>query len=343
MRRSTSRDAHSEDGVDIACERLRDEEANTYKITKRIGGGATTDVFLVEDRDSRRAVAKVLKDEFAEDCYFRDLFQHEEYLSLRVEHPNWVRTIRSRLAPGAAMLVMEYIDGQTLEECIRDATRLDTRDALRVIRQVAVGLEFLHQLQDDDGSELFPVHRDVSTRNVMLMPNGFVKILDLGVASSTRTPYREGEEALRGTVAFMSPEQCQCRYVDQRSDIYSLGVVLFEALTGSLPYRGSSVEELLREIVQEPPPSVRDFGIADEALEAIVSKCVAKDPGMRFQSMGGVLRALHRYEIGMPPCTKETPLKEENSENVGDIPRILETHDVTYSQYQVDETKISWG
>ncbi len=283
------------------AESLAGQAVGAYRIVSRLGAGGMGEVHLaVHERTGRKVALKLLPDHFAGDEARVRRFRQEAHAVLRLNHPNIVTVYDIEQADGASVIASEYIEGETLRErCARGP--LTPAEALDVAAQIAAALAAAH--------EAGVVHRDVKPENVMLRPDGFVKVLDFGLAKLNEeapsrlsqapalSAFRTDPGVVMGTVAYMSPEQARGREVDGRTDIWSLGVVLYEALTGRAPFRGESPTDVLAAIVgKEPPPLARYLPAAPDALEWIVTKALTKDGDGRYQTAKELLTDLKRLK-----------------------------------------------
>ncbi len=281
-----------------------------FRIVGAVGRGAMGAVYRAVQVPLNRAVAlKVLDSNFGpgRETSFRQRFLVEAALTAKLQHPNTVRIIDyGCTADGIFYLAMEYLDGQTLDRLLAKGA-LPWRRALSVTQQVARALREAH--------ELGVVHRDLKPSNVMLLPadddTEYVKVLDFGLVKS----FVEGEELegravtqqgmLVGSPPYMAPEQGDSNVADPRSDLYSLGVVLFEMLTGKVPFSGTQPLEIIVKHVREPLPPIAappGFEPVPPAVEAVVRRCLAKSPMDRYQTMDELLQALS--EVVGPSVSK---------------------------------------
>jgi serine/threonine-protein kinase len=256
-----------------------------YRLTRPLGSGGMAEVFLAEDLRLGRLVAvKMLRPELAADESFVERFRTEARAVAMLNHPNIVALHDRGQAGGRWYLVMEYVPGETLKQRLRREGAFAPDEAVRVARGLLAALQAAH--------ERHIVHRDVTAQNVLLADDGRVKVADFGVA-------RIGVSALTrtgtmiGTCHYLSPEQAQGQRADERSDLYSAGVVLYEMLTGRLPFEGDSDVAIALKHVNEAPPRPRAVAPdVPEALERVVLRALAKDPAARYQSAAEALRAL---------------------------------------------------
>jgi serine/threonine-protein kinase len=221
-----------------------------------------------------------------------DRFKQEIKLARRITHRNVLRTHDFGEADGVPFISMEYLEGVTLKELVRNRGALPLGVGLSFAKQMCHGLEAAHT-----GGV---VHRDIKPHNMLIIPeSGELKIMDFGIARTTQVEKQDPSLTTAGTVMgtpdYMSPEQAHGQPADFRSDIYSLGIVLFEAMTGQLPFRGESVTQIIMAHIQKPPPRPRDLNRhLPQGLETAILRCLVKDPGARYQSIHELLQALNR-------------------------------------------------
>jgi serine/threonine protein kinase/Tol biopolymer transport system component len=272
-----------------------------YRVLSRIGAGGMGVIYLaVHERTGRRVALKLLPPHHALDEQRVRRFEQEARAVLRLNHPNIVTVYDIELTGTASVIASEYIEGETLRARLARGP-LAPAEALDVAAQVAAALSAAHA----EGV----VHRDVKPENVMLRPDGFVKVLDFGLAklseeanpalsqAPTLAAFRTDPGVVMGTVSYMSPEQARGRDVDARTDIWSLGVVLYEMLTGRAPFRGESPADVLAAIIgKEPPPLARYLTPAPDALEWLVTKALVKDREGRYQTAKELLTDLKRLK-----------------------------------------------
>jgi eukaryotic-like serine/threonine-protein kinase len=252
-----------------------------YQLGSLLGVGGMARVYLATDRVLERQVAvKVLSPPYAQDSVFVERFRREARAAAKLSHPNIVAVFDSGADADQPYLVMEYVAGQSLAQLLADQGRLAPRRAAELGVEVCAALAAAHTRG--------LVHRDVTPANVLVADDGRVKVTDFGIAKAAAATTLTGTGTVLGTAAYLSPEQAQGRPVDARSDLYSLGCVLYELLCGTPPFGSgpdsSPVAVATRHVSEPPePPSVRNPQV-DPALDAVVLTALAKDPAQRYQS-----------------------------------------------------------
>ena len=267
---------------------------NRYEIQQVLGEGGMAKVFLGTDRVLSRTVAvKVLAPQYAEDQQFVARFRREAQAAAALNHPNIVSVFDTGSNGNVHYIVMEYVEGKTLQETLREESRLTPERSIEIGEAVARALSAAHAKG--------LVHRDIKPGNIMITREGQVKVMDFGIARATTSDTVTQTAAVLGTAAYLSPEQAQGETVDHRSDIYSLGVVLYEMLTGRQPFTGESpVSIAYRHVTEDPVPPSRLNPDVPDALDAIVMKAMAKSPDDRYQTAQELIDDLRRAAEGMP-------------------------------------------
>ena len=256
-----------------------------YRLTARLGSGGMADVFLAEDvRLGRHVAVKVLRAPFAADDEFVERFRIEAQAAALLNHPNIVAVYDRGHADGQWYLVMEYVRGETLKQRLQREGRLATPEAASIAGDLLAALQAAHARHI--------VHRDVSAQNVLLADDGRVKVADFGIARIGASGLtRSG--MMMGTCHYISPEQARGLPADERSDIYGAGIVLYEMLTGRVPFAADSDVAVALKHVNEAPPRPRDLEPAiPEAVEGVVLRALEKDPARRFQTAAEFAAAL---------------------------------------------------
>jgi serine/threonine-protein kinase len=262
-----------------------------YRIVRKLGSGGMADVYLAEDEElGRRIAIKILNDRHANDDSFVERFRREAKNAAGLSHPNIVSIYDRGEAEGTYYIAMEYLDGRSLKELVVARGPLPIPDAIDATRQVLAALRFAHRKG--------VVHRDIKPHNVMADADGRLKVTDFGIARAGVSQMTEAGSII-GTAQYLSPEQARGAPVDQRSDLYSVGVVLYEMLTGKTPFTGDTPVEIAMKHLSDPPrpPSVERPDIPPD-LDMIVLRALAKNPDDRFQTAEEMDAELDRVSRG---------------------------------------------
>jgi serine/threonine-protein kinase len=269
-----------------------------YDILGRLARGGMAEIYLAraEDEDGtvRHVVLKRVLMEMQHDPQMLQMFLEEGRVALRLFHPNVCHVYEVGESNGLTYMVLEWVHGTSLRELVRRAkaqnATLPVQLAVHIIAKVASALDYVHNARGLDGKPLSIIHQDVTPHNVMLSWKGQVKLLDFGIA---KTSVGEGQGVPQGKYEYMSPEQVRSEPIDPRSDVFALGVCLYEVLTGSSLYQRDGVPQTMTAIVEEPVPSVRALRKdIPEALDRILTRALAKRPKDRFATAGEMQRAL---------------------------------------------------
>jgi serine/threonine-protein kinase len=260
-----------------------------YEVLEKIGTGGMSDVYKAKDHKLNRLVAvKVLKQEFSENENFVSKFRVEAQSTAGLMHPNIVNVYDVGDEDGVNYIVMELVDGITLKKYIEKKSRLSVKEAVSIAIQVAMGLEAAHNNNI--------IHRDIKPQNIMISKEGKVKVTDFGIAKAATSNTITSN--VMGSVHYTSPEQARGGYSDAKSDIYSLGITLFEMLTGRVPFNGDTTVAIAIKHIQEELPSPADY--SDDipiSVEKIVLKCCQKSPDRRYQNAAELISDLKRSLI----------------------------------------------
>jgi len=274
--------------------------AGKYRIVEPIGKGGMGVVYKAEDMKLKRTVAvKFLPPELTEDSEAGERFLREAQAAAALSHPRICTVHEVNEAEEEPFIVMEYVEGESLKEKIHEGP-LDQAEALDIAIQVADGLEEAH------GKGI--IHRDVKPGNIMVTAKGQAKIMDFGLAKVLGESLITKEAKTMGTAAYMSPEQVKGEGVDYRTDIWSLGVVLYEMLAGKLPFRGDYEQSLMFAIVNREPEPLSKVGPGFSSdLENILGAALAKNPADRYRSMTDLIQDLRSVAEGMKPLRAKAP------------------------------------
>src|SRR5213595_2519981 len=248
-----------------------------YLIIRKLGAGGMANVYLAEDQElGRRVAIKILDDRHAADDSFIERFRREAKNAAGLSHPNIVSIYDRGEAEGTYYIAMEYLDGRTLKELIVARGPAPVNVAIDYARQILTAVRFAHR----HGI----VHRDIKPHNVLVDTEGRLKVTDFGIARAGTSQMTEAGSII-GTAQYLSPEQAKGAPVDQTSDLYSVGIVLYELLTGAVPFNGDTPVEIAMKHLSTvaEPPSMRRSDVPRD-LDMIVLRALAKDPAERYQS-----------------------------------------------------------
>ncbi len=261
-----------------------------YELLELIGVGGMADIYRARDTQEDRIVAvKILKTEFAGSDEFLRRFRNESKAIALLSHPNIVKIYDVGFTDKVQFIVMEYVDGITLTDYIEQQGVLKWRDALHFTVQVLKALQHAH----DRGI----VHRDVKSSNIMLLRDGTIKVMDFGIARFNRENNKTVSEKTIGSVHYISPEQARGDITDERSDIYSVGVALYEMLTGRKPFDGDTPVAIALKHMQSTPKKPSEINeTIPEGIEQIVLKAMQKDPAARYQTAGEMINDLEEFK-----------------------------------------------
>lgn len=255
-----------------------------YEILEKIGTGGMSDVYKAKCHKLNRYVAiKVLKQEFSENANFVSKFQTEAQAAAGLAHPNIVNVYDVGEENGIHYIVMELVEGITLKKYIEKKARLSYKEAVSIAIQVSMGIEAAHNNHI--------IHRDIKPQNIIISKEGKVKVTDFGIAKAATSNTITSN--VMGSVHYTSPEQARGGYSDEKSDVYSLGITMFEMLTGRVPFNGETTVAIAIKHIQEEMPSPKEYvPEIPTSVENIVLKCCQKSPDRRYQSMGELIADL---------------------------------------------------
>ena len=308
--------------------------AERYEILSRIGTGGMSDVYKAQDMKLSRFVAiKVLKQEYAENQNFVTKFHAEAQAAAGLIHSNIVGVYDVGEDMGLQYIVMELVEGITLKHYIEKKLRLSVKESISIAIQMAQGLECAHK------SGI--IHRDVKPQNVIISKDGKVKVTDFGIAKAATSETITSN--VMGSVHYTSPEQARGGYSDEKSDIYSLGVVLFEMLTGRVPFDGDTTVNIAIQHIQDAMPSPREFvNDVPVSIEQIIFKCTEKNSDRRYSSMSEVIADLKQSLL----TPDENFIKRIPSGGIGGATKMVTDEDINSVRSKtgtidVDESLIS--
>jgi len=247
-----------------------------YQIIKTIGEGGMANVYLAYDTILDRDVAvKVLRGDLANDEKFVRRFQREALNASSLSHPNIVEVYDVGDDNGQYFIVMEYIEGKNLKDLLKKRGKLTVPEVVDIMSQIADGLSVAH--------DSYIIHRDIKPQNIMILENGLVKITDFGIAMAMNATQLTQTNSVMGSVHYLPPEQASGKGSTLKSDIYSMGILMYELLTGVLPYRGENAVEIALKHLKEPLPSIREeLPDIPQSVENIILKSAAKNPKNRY-------------------------------------------------------------
>lgn len=300
------------------------ETLGRYNLVRKIGAGGMAEVYLARAFGAqgieKQLVIKRILPAYIRDAHFITMFVDEAQVASRLNHSNIVQIYNFEQIGRDYVLAMEYVDGPDLTKLViatrREKQLIPPPLIAYIIHEVARGLDYAHNRKDDHGESLEIVHRDVSPQNILLSYDGSAKIADFGIARA-RQLGEEGSGVIKGKFAYMSPEQASGAPVDRRSDVFSLGVVMFEMLAGRPLFRGKPGSQLLKAVKDAVIPSFSELDKdIPQALELIVRKALAREPVERYQSARAMANDLARYLHQLDEIVDATTLEEYLTERV---------------------------
>ena len=289
--------------------------SDRYQIIKSIGEGGMANVYLAYDTILDRNVAvKLLRGDLSSDEKFVRRFQREALSASSLNHPNIVEVYDVGEDNGDYYIVMEYIEGKHLKELIKKRGKLTTSEVVDIMLQITDGMSVAH--------DSYIIHRDIKPQNIMILENGLVKITDFGISMAMNATQLTQTNSVMGSVHYIPPEQASGKGSSLQSDIYSMGIVMYELLTGKLPFRGDNAVEIALKHLKEPMPNIKEeLPNLPNSIVNIILKSTAKNPKNRYNDA----REMHE---DIKTCLEETRLKEP----------ILT---FKYSENNFDESKIN--
>ncbi len=312
---------------------------NRYEIIEKIGGGGMSNVYKAKCNVLNRFVAiKILRDELTQDSDFVNNFKQESLSAASLAHPNIVNIYDTGFEDDIYYIVMEYVKGETLKNYIKRKGSLSEKEAVKISRQVAEALKHAHSHNI--------VHRDIKPHNILLTEDGTAKVTDFGIARASTSSTINNTSNVIGSVHYFSPEQARGGYVDVKSDIYSLGIVMYEMVTGTLPFDADNhISVAMKQIQEKPvPPSKRVKNVKiSKNYEDIIMKCLEKHQSFRFQNTDELLKKLDALNGNNNPVKDETeiidsptieiPALNDLEENVINIDLIDENSDKAFKSF----------
>src|SRR5467141_207386 len=264
--------------------------AGRYEILETLGEGGMGAVYQAKDLELERLVAlKVIRPDLAKNPAIIDRFKQELRLSQRVTHRNVIRIYDLGEGDGVKFITMEYIEGQDLRSLIQERKKVSPEEAVEVMEQVCLALDAAHRVD--------VIHRDLKPQNVMRDKAGRILVMDFGLARTLEGDGMTQTGALVGTMEYMSPEQALAKELDQRSDIFSAGLIFYELLSGQMPYRAdSALASLIRRTQERARPISEHDNTIPQPLSNIVSKCLEREPAARYQTAKELLADLESWQ-----------------------------------------------
>jgi serine/threonine protein kinase/Tfp pilus assembly protein PilF len=287
--------------------------AGRYQIIEELGIGGMGKVYKVLDKEVKAKIAlKLIKPEIASDKKTIERFRNELKTARDISHKNICRMYDLNKEEGSYYITMEYVSGEDLKSFIHRSGRLTVTKAIDITNQICEGLTEAHRLGI--------VHRDLKPSNIMIDKDGNARIMDFGIARSLESKGITGAGVMIGTPEYMSPEQVEGKEIDQRTDIYSLGVVLYEMLTGRVPFEGFTALTIAVKHKTEAPQDPREFNtqLSDD-LSRVILKCLEKDKNKRYQSAGELLSQLNNLEKGISTTARIFPEQKPTAETTSEI------------------------
>ena len=273
--------------------------SDRYQIIKAIGEGGMANVYLAYDTILDRDVAvKVLRGDLANDEKFVRRFQREALSASSLTHPNIVEVYDVGEDHGMYYIVMEYVEGRHLKDLIKKRGKLTTSEVIDIMLQITDGMSVAH--------DSYIIHRDIKPQNIMILENGLVKIMDFGIAMALNSTQLTQTNSVMGSVHYLPPEQASGKGATLQSDIYSMGIVMYELLTGKLPYKGDNAVEIALKQLKEPLPDIREeLPNIPQSIENIIIKATAKNPKNRYadarEMHEDLLTCMDESRVNEPP------------------------------------------
>ena len=292
------------------------EQFGDYLVRRLVGEGGMGKVYEGEEKLSKRRVAlKVLHPELAKSDSGRKLFVNEMQILAHLEHPNIVRSLASIEANGQLAMVLEFLEGRTLRHIILEDGRQPWAEAVRIVSSVASALSAAH------GQEPPIIHRDLKPENIMILKDGTVKVMDFGIAKMLQAMNQTNTQSV-GTLQYMSPEQIDARTIDHRADLYALGLVFYELLSGKPPFHSASPRQLLNmQCTEEPPPLDSDVRSGlPKGVEQLLFQLLEKAPEDRPYQATDIVEKLEPFQPSGPVAPTRTGIPRSSTTSSGNTP-----------------------
>lgn len=254
---------------------MKNKTIGKYKLIEKIGSGGLSDVYKAESpADDRLVAIKIIREELFSDNVAKEVFLREAALLKEINHPNVIKIIEQGQSRGYYYLAMEYIDGTDLHELLAQRGKLDKEQAISIVYQLADALEYMHRHSI--------IHRDIKPKNILMEKNEKPKISDFGIAVLKQESKEHSHSLRAGTITYMSPEQIKGQSLNEKTDVYSLGITAYEMLTGEVPFRGATVASIqIKHLNFEPLPLRKIDSTLSAAAEETVLRMLEKDPARR--------------------------------------------------------------
>ena len=281
--------------------------ADRYEVIEELGRGGMGTVYKVFDKKIKEKIAlKIIRPEIALNEHTIERFQNELRIARKIIHKNVCRMFDLGEDKNLHFITMEYISGRDLKQMIRMTKQLNVGTAVTIAKQVCEGLAESHRLG--------VVHRDLKPQNIMIDNEGSVRIMDFGIARSLYTTGVTATGVLIGTPEYMAPEQAEAKEVDQRTDIYALGAILFEMVTGEVPFSGDTPISIAIKHKQEGPRDPREINAQiPEDLSQVILKCLEKNKEDRYQTAAELIKDLSNIEQGIPTIERIIPKRKSDT------------------------------
>lgn len=311
-----------------------------YKVVEKIGEGGMSRIYMARDLRLKRKVAlKILKEEFASDQEILTRFLREAQSAAKLAHPNIINVYDIEEDEGIHYIVMEFQDTDNLKQRIQKEGSLDFKTVLKIFEQISAAVKYAHE----NGI----IHRDLKPQNVLLTDKDFLKVTDFGIARAVTSSSLTQTGSMMGSVRYFSPEQAQGKQVDKTTDIYALAILIYECLTGKVPFEGENpITIALKQVQEEPdPPSSIKSGIPPE-VDRVILKALNKDPARRYQEVDEFYNAfkdallLKKFRVGEEEEAAESDLNLEDSTLVmkeGPLSGRIEDQDMEEDEEEEDE------